>query len=57
MRSGQYNGWLPTLFVGKLLQQKTVGVIGAGRIGQAYAKMMVGALTRRRRSTRAVQRR
>jgi len=41
MRSGQYQGWLPTLFVGKLLQHKTVGVIGAGRIGQAYAKMMV----------------
>ena len=41
MRSGKYEGWLPTLFVGQLLQQKTVGVIGAGRIGQAYAKMMV----------------
>lgn len=41
MRSGQYQGWLPTLFVGQLLQHKTVGVIGAGRIGQAYAKMMV----------------
>eukprot|EP00238_Polyblepharides_amylifera_P009826 CAMPEP_0196580658 /NCGR_PEP_ID=MMETSP1081-20130531/29869_1 /TAXON_ID=36882 /ORGANISM="Pyramimonas amylifera, Strain CCMP720" /LENGTH=422 /DNA_ID=CAMNT_0041900583 /DNA_START=132 /DNA_END=1400 /DNA_ORIENTATION=+ len=41
MRSGQYKGWLPSLFVGKLLQNKTVGIIGAGRIGQAYAKMMV----------------
>jgi len=41
MRAGHYKGWLPTLFVGNLLQHKTVGVIGAGRIGQAYAKMMV----------------
>lgn len=41
MRSGQYKGWLPTLFVGQLLQNKTVGIIGAGRIGAAYARMMV----------------
>jgi hydroxypyruvate reductase 1 len=41
MRSGGYEGWLPTLFLGKLLARKTVGVIGAGSIGAAYAKMMV----------------
>jgi len=41
MRNGKYEGWLPTLFVGNLLQRKTVGIIGAGRIGFAYAKMMV----------------
>ncbi len=41
MRSGQYHGWLPTLFLGMLLKGKTVGVIGAGRIGAAYARMMV----------------
>lgn len=41
MRGGQYKGWLPTLFVGQLLQGKTVGIIGAGRIGAAYARMMV----------------
>eukprot|EP00210_Caulerpa_lentillifera_P006686 g6389.t1 len=41
MRAGHYKGWLPNLFVGKLLQGKTVGVIGAGRIGTAYARMMV----------------
>eukprot|EP01024_Parvocaulis_polyphysoides_P012188 TRINITY_DN14375_c0_g2_i1.p2 TRINITY_DN14375_c0_g2~~TRINITY_DN14375_c0_g2_i1.p2 ORF type:complete len:393 (+),score=74.35 TRINITY_DN14375_c0_g2_i1:119-1297(+) len=41
MRGGQYKGWLPTLFVGLLLQNKTVGIIGAGRIGAAYARMMV----------------
>jgi len=40
LRSGQFDGWLPTLFLGKLLEGKTVGVIGAGRIGAAYARMM-----------------
>ena len=41
MRSGKYEGWLPTLFLGELLTRKTVGVVGAGRIGAAYGKMMV----------------
>lgn len=41
MRNGHYKGWLPTLFVGQLLQNKTVGIVGAGRIGSAYARMMV----------------
>jgi hypothetical protein len=41
MRGGKYKGWLPDLFVGLLLQDKTVGIIGAGRIGSAYARMMV----------------
>lgn len=41
MRAGKYLGWLPSLFVGSLLQRKTVGIIGAGRIGSAYARMMV----------------
>lgn len=43
MRGGQYKGWLPTLFVGELFWGKTVGVIGMGRIGMAFAKMMAGA--------------
>jgi hydroxypyruvate reductase 1 len=41
LRAGKYNGWLPTLFLGKLLWRKTLGIIGAGRIGDAYARMMV----------------
>jgi len=44
MRDGTYQGWLPSLFLGELLTRKTVGVIGAGRIGAAYAKMMVEGL-------------
>jgi hydroxypyruvate reductase 1 len=41
LRAGRYRGWLPTLFMGELLRGRTVGVIGAGRIGEAYARMMV----------------
>jgi len=41
LRSGQFLGWLPNLFVGNLLQGGTVGIVGAGRIGQAYARMMI----------------
>ncbi len=41
LRAGKYKGWLPILFLGKLLWGKTLGIIGAGRIGDAYARMMV----------------
>lgn len=41
MRAGKYKGWLPDLFTGQLFWRKTVGIVGAGRIGEAYARMMV----------------
>jgi len=41
LRAGKYRGWLPTLFLGDLLWRKTVGLIGAGRIGSAFARMMI----------------
>jgi len=41
MRSGKYEGWLPDLFLGELLSGKTLGIVGAGRIGSTYAMMMV----------------
>ena len=44
LRGGHFNGWLPTLFLGELLRGKTVGIIGAGRIGAAYARMMIEGL-------------
>ncbi len=40
-RGGKYRGWQPSMFLGKLLYRKTVGVIGAGRIGSVYGKIMV----------------
>ncbi len=41
MRAGRFTGWLPTLFLGDLFRGKTVGLIGAGRIGSAFGRMMV----------------
>ena len=40
MRAGGFYIWLPQLLLGDLLYRGTVGVIGAGRIGAAYARMM-----------------
>lgn len=42
MRGGHYKGWGPMLFLGKGVTGKTLGVIGAGRIGQAFARMSKG---------------
>ncbi len=41
LRAGRFGGWLPDLFLGSLLNGKVLGVIGAGRIGAAYTRMMV----------------
>jgi glycerate dehydrogenase len=41
VRNGGFSGWLPTLLLGQLLWRKTTGIIGAGRIGTAYGRMMV----------------
>ncbi|KAF6175485.1 hypothetical protein GIB67_021975 [Kingdonia uniflora] len=41
MRVGLYDGWIPHPFVGNLLKGQIVGVIGASRIGSAYARMMI----------------
>ncbi|MCB8817974.1 2-hydroxyacid dehydrogenase [Desulfosporosinus shakirovi] len=37
-RMGKYKGWGPMLFLGQDVINKTVGVIGAGRIGLSFAK-------------------
>jgi hydroxypyruvate reductase 1 len=41
VHAGMFDGWSPTLLLGKLLRRKTVGVVGCGRIGSAYARIMV----------------
>lgn len=43
-KTGKYQGWSPTLLLGMLLQQKTLGIIGLGRIGKAVAKQAVKGL-------------
>ena len=45
-REGKFRGWGPLLFIGKGLDGKTVGVVGMGRIGQAFARMASGFNTR-----------
>lgn len=41
-RSGTWKGWGPTQLVGREISGKTVGIVGAGRIGQAFARMGQG---------------
>jgi len=41
MAEGHFAGWLPTLFLGRRLYGGTLGIVGAGRIGSAYARMLV----------------
>lgn len=38
VRAGQFKGWEPLMLIGMDIAKKTLGVIGAGRIGQAFAK-------------------
>jgi glyoxylate reductase len=40
MRQDKFTGWKPLLFLGLDLKGKTVGIIGAGRIGFATAKRL-----------------
>ena len=41
-REGKYKGWSPQLFVGFEVTGKTLGVIGSGRIGSAFARKARG---------------
>jgi len=41
LAEGLFSGWLPSLLLGKRLWRKTLGVVGAGRIGATYARMLV----------------
>lgn len=43
VRRGDFTGWQPDLLLGTLLRGKTLGVVGAGRIGSAYARIMIQA--------------
>lgn len=39
VRAGRYDGWAPELLLGSDLKGKTLGIVGAGRIGAAVAKI------------------
>ena len=41
-RSGAFEGWKPSLFLGTDLFGKTIGIYGFGRIGQAVARCATG---------------
>lgn len=40
-RAGKYQGWAPQLLLGPQLQEKTLGIVGLGRIGFTVAQMAV----------------
>lgn len=42
VRSDQWTGWSPTQLLGAEVSDKTLGIIGMGRIGQAVAQRAVG---------------
>jgi glyoxylate reductase len=41
VRAGKFNGWAPLLLLGMDIKGKTLGVLGAGRIGQEVAGIAV----------------
>mgnify|MGYP001583031116 CR=1 FL=1 len=42
VRAGKWTGWDPAQLVGSAISGKTVGILGAGRIGQAFGRMGLG---------------
>ncbi len=42
VREGRFRAWLPSLLLGTDVHGKTLGIIGAGRIGQAVGRRAVG---------------
>lgn len=42
MRAGSFQGWGPMLLLGDDIFGKTLGIVGAGRIGRAVAKRSIG---------------
>ncbi len=42
VRAGKFKGWAPELFLGHEVTGKTLGIIGAGRIGQAVGRRAKG---------------
>jgi len=60
VRRGGWQGWSPTLLLGKRIHGATLGIIGFGRIGQAVARRAAGVdmqvlYHQRHRADRAVE--
>ncbi|MBE0645754.1 MAG: D-glycerate dehydrogenase [Bacteroidetes bacterium] len=47
LRQGKFEGWAPKLFLGQDLMGRTLGIIGAGRIGRALARKAAGGFAMR----------
>ena len=47
VREGKYKYWDPMIFLGPTFSEKTLGLIGFGRIGQWFAKLAKGAFNMR----------
>ena len=41
-RAGKYNGWAPTLLLGREVHHSKLGIIGLGRVGKAVARRAKG---------------
>lgn len=41
-REGKFKGWAPTLMMGFDIFEKTLGIVGMGKIGQAVARRALG---------------
>jgi glyoxylate reductase len=54
-RSGGFRGWDPLLLLGQELGGKTLGILGAGRIGRTVARIGFGFGMRVRYATRATR--
>jgi len=42
LRAGEFRGWAPTMLLGRELRDRTLGVLGYGRIGRAVARRAEG---------------
>jgi len=42
LRAGQFRGWAPTMLLGRELRDRTLGILGYGRIGRAVARRAEG---------------
>jgi len=42
LRAGEFRGWAPTMLLGRELRDRTLGILGYGRIGRAVARRAEG---------------